>query len=211
MTGKFITFEGPDGAGKTSQMKRAAQALQEKGYEVILTREPGGTEIGESIRSILLDPQNRMSHRTEALLYAAARAQHVEELILPALQAGKVVLCDRFADSTLAYQGYGRGINLNLLNIVNSLAIGSLKPDLTIILDLDPQVGLNRIRNKRLAVAGETEDRIEMETVEFHQRVREGFLSIALQDPGRYKIIAAGMDEDKVFEKVMACISGVFS
>ncbi len=209
MTGKFVTFEGPDGSGKTTQIKRVAEVLRDRGYEVVLTREPGGTKISEDIREILLDPKNSMSDRTEALLYAAARAQHVEELIIPALREGKIVLCDRFTDSTLAYQGYGRGISLALLETVNKLAIGDLKPDLTIILDIKPEEGLTRIRDKRLKDSNTTEDRIEQETLEFHERVRSGFLNLALEAPGRYKIIWATSSEEQIFSKVIACIDEV--
>lgn len=203
MRGKFITFEGPDGSGKTTQMAKVHKALLERGYQVVMTREPGGTKISEAIRNILLNPENLLTDRTEALLYAAARAQHVEELIIPALEEGKVVLCDRFIDSTLAYQGYGRGISLDLLRTVNRLAVESLEVDLTIILDLNPDVGLRRIREKRLTSSGGVEDRIEREQIDFHERVRRGFLELALQNPKRYKVVSALDDEDTVFSKVM--------
>lgn len=216
MPGKFITFEGPDGAGKTTQMKLAGEKLIARGFEVIYTREPGGTPISEKIRHILLDPANReMVEKTEALLYAAARAQHVEQLIRPAVRDGKVVLCDRFTDSTLAYQGFGRGINRNLLRLVNDMAVGDMNPHLTLIFDLDPAAGLTRITATRIQHnPGEGQDkgkdRIEQESISFHRRVREGFLSLAGENPRRYRVIPADRDLNAVADEVWQCLQEVF-
>jgi len=239
MPGKFITFEGPDGAGKTTQMRLAGEKLAAGGYEVVYTREPGGTPISEQIRQILLDPANgEMADKTEALLYAAARAQHVKQLIWPAVEAGKVVLCDRFTDSTLAYQGYGRGIDRSLLRLVNDMAVGEMVPDLTVILDLNPETGLNRITQTRCgqkagmgrikeaesgpieAGGGHTEagkghvaagkDRIEQENIDFHRRVRDGFLALARENPRRYRVVAADRELAAVADEVWRCIQEVF-
>lgn len=219
MPGKFITFEGPDGAGKTTQMKMAGEWLIAKGLEVVYTREPGGTPISEQIRKLLLDPANReMADKTEALLYAAARAQHVEQLIGPAVRVGKVVLCDRFTDSTLAYQGFGRGIDHKFLRLVNDMAVSGMVPHLTIILDLDPGTGLNRVTGRQgsnssgQASGGSDDgkDRLEQESIEFHRRVRDGFLTLAKEDPGRYKVVAADRDPVIVADEVWRCIREVF-
>lgn len=208
MPGKFITFEGPDGAGKTTQMKMAGERLAAKGFEVFYTREPGGTPISEKIRQILLDPANHeMVDKTEALLYAAARAQHVEQLIRPAVEAGKVVLCDRFTDSTLAYQGFGRGINRDFLRLVNDMAVNGMVPNLTLILDLEPGTGLTRISETRQG--GQGKDRLEQESIDFHRRVRDGFLFLAGQNPGHYRVIAADRDLATVAAEVWLCIQEV--
>lgn len=210
MRGCFITFEGPDGAGKTTQIELLGQCLEKLGRTITYTREPGGTRISEEIRKLLLNPENmEMADRTEALLYAAARAQHVEELIKPSLAEGKIVLCDRFSDSTLAYQGYGRGINLGLLEMLNGLAVSDLVPDLTIILDINPIQGLARISEKRAANSGEGKDRIEQENTDFHLRVREGFLQLAKKDPDRYKVVDAGQNKDVVHEKIFGLVKEV--
>lgn len=187
MTGKFITVEGPDGAGKTTQIKLLADYLKDIGYHVLLTREPGGTEIGEQIRSVLLDPANKgMSYKTEVLLYAAARAQIVHEVIKPALEKGKIVICDRFVDSSYAYQGYGRGIDMEYIKKVNAMVIVETVPDCVLIFDISPESGLNRIKSR--GASGNGKDRIEQEALVFHQRVREGFLAIAETD-SRYHVI----------------------
>lgn len=209
MSGRFVTFEGPDGAGKTTQMKLAGERLTAAGWQVVYTREPGGTPISEKIREILLDPANHeMVDKAEALLYAAARAQHVEQLIRPAIRAGKVVLCDRFTDSTLAYQGAGRGIDRDLLRSVNDIAVGDVIPDLTVILDLNPDAGLDRITRTRQG-QGKGKDRIEMENIEFHRRVREGFLALAGENPQRYRVIAADRDLVTVAAEVWHCMQEV--
>lgn len=210
MPGKFITFEGPDGAGKTTQMKLAGERLADRGYRIIYTREPGGTPISEKIRQILLDPANsEMNYKTEALLYAAARAQHVEQLIRPEVKSGKVVLCDRFTDSTMAYQGFGRGINSELLRLVNDMAVGDMIPDLTVILDLNPEAGLNRITDTRSG-QGAGKDRIERENLDFHCRVRDGFLNLAGENPQRYRVIPADRSIEEVAGDVWRCLQEVF-
>lgn len=183
----FITFEGPDGSGKTTQARLLAEWLGEQGYEVVLTREPGGTDIGDQIRVVLHDPRNTaMDARTEILLYSASRAQHVAERIRPALAAGKIVISDRYADSTLAYQGYGRGLDLETLQRVTTFATGGLKPDLTLYLDVPPEAGLQRRQ-----LGGVEWNRLDAETLEFHQRVRAGYLELARQGPERWVIIDA--------------------
>lgn len=210
MTGRFITFEGPDGAGKTTQMKMLGERLKALGKKVVYTREPGGTKISEEVRKLLLDPSNKeMVHRTEALLYAAARAQHVEELIRPALTEGNIVLCDRFTDSTLAYQGFGRGINLSMLEELNNLAISGVVPNITLILDLDSEVGIERISSTRVLASGVEKDRIELENIDFHLRVREGFRRLAAKEPGRCKIVDAKKDIDTVHNEIYRLVKEV--
>jgi dTMP kinase len=192
MLGKFISIEGPDGAGKSTQIKLLEQYLLEAGYEVILTREPGGTIIGEKIRTVLLDPENvKMNYKTEILLYAAARAQIVEEVIKPALNEGKIVICDRFVDSSFAYQGYGRGIDLEYIRNVNEMVMGDTIPNLTLIFDIDPEIGLNRVQARR--GNNFTKDRIESEAIDFHTRVRNGFLSLA-KTHERYRVINSNQE-----------------
>lgn len=206
-SGKLITFEGPDGAGKTTQIGLTAQALEQSGYAVVRTREPGGTRLSEAIRQLLLDPCHReMCAVTEAMLYTGARAQLVSEVILPALVAGKVVLCDRFVDSSLAYQGYGRGLDLEMLRVANGFALNKLGTFRTILLDLPPEEGLERS-------AGETErDRLEQESLNFHQRVREGYHFLARTCPERIKVVDASMDpklvQEQIAEHVMAYLTG---
>lgn len=172
--GKLITFEGPDGAGKTTQIQLTEGFLEEQGYPVVRIREPGGTRLSEAIRQLLLDPSYKeMSAAAEALLYAAARAQLIDEVILPALAAGKVVLCDRFVDSSLAYQGYGRSLDLERLRMVNGFALNKLGAFRTILLDLPPEEGFRRSSGKI------ERDRLEQESLSFHQRVREGYRILA--------------------------------
>ncbi len=191
--GIFITIEGPDGSGKSTQIPYIKKFLEEEGYEVVLTREPGGTKIGEQIRQILLDNDcKEMSAVTEALLYAASRAQHVEELIIPALEEGKVVLCDRFADSSTAYQGMGRGLGPEAIININKFATRGLMPDITILLDIDPKIGLNRVKITKEA------DRLEQEKIDFHKRVYKGYKDLANMYPDRIKVIKA----DKTIEEI---------
>ncbi len=188
--GSFITFEGVEGCGKTTQMKLLSQRLAEKGYPVVVTREPGGCPISLKIRDILLDAANsRMVPLTELLLYAAARAQHVAEVIKPALDAGKIVLCDRFADATVAYQGYGRQLDLSLIGELNSLAAGNVRPRLTVLIDCEVETGLRRANARIEASTGAREERFELESVLFHRRVREGYLRLAAAEPGRFILI----------------------
>jgi len=203
MTGKFITFEGPDGAGKTTQMKMLGEKLTGEGIAVSYTREPGGTRISEEIRKLLLNPSNKeIISRTEALLYAAARAQHVEEFIRPKVGDGKFVLCDRFTDSTIAYQGYGRGIDLGFLEELNKMATAGVVPDMTFILDIDPGQGINRISEKRALATGVGKDRIELEDLAFHTRVRTGFLELAQRDQVRCNVIDAAKERDEIHSEI---------
>lgn len=184
----FVTFEGPEGSGKTTQIRLLAGWLTERRHDVLMTREPGGTRIGEGIRSILLKPEHTEMHaETEILLFSAARAQIVRQVILPHLAGGGVVLCDRFADSTLAYQGYGRQLNLDTLRLITAFATGGLTPDLTICLDLPVLEGLRR---KQHGDAAEW-NRMERERLEFQERVRSGFLALAAAEPARWLVLDA--------------------
>lgn len=183
----FITFEGPEGAGKSTQLRALAQFLRDEGYDVLTTREPGGTAIGDQIRHVLHDTANAaMSPTAEMLLYSASRAQLVAEVIRPALAAGSVVLCDRYADSTMAYQSYGRGLDREMVAALTRIATGGLRPDLTLLLDLDVERGLARRRDE-----GEEMNRLDLETVEFHRRVRAGYRVLAAADPARWLLIDA--------------------
>lgn len=190
----FLTLEGPEGSGKTSQARLLVQYLRAEGYEVILTREPGGTPIGDQIRAVLHDPDNTaMVPRAEFLLYSASRAQLVQEVIRPALAEGKLVVCDRYYDSSLAYQGYGRGLELATLQQVTHFAIGDLVPDLTMCLDVAPEEGLQR----RL-LGGEEWNRLDREALEFHRRVRAGYLELAASEPSRWVVVDAGRSVEEV-------------
>ena len=183
----FITFEGPEGSGKTSQIVALAAFLSEQGYQVLATREPGGTRIGDQVRVCLHDVTNtEMTAAAEMLLYSASRAQLVAEVIRPKLAAGTIVLCDRFVDSTLAYQGYGRGLDLQALNLISRFATGDLVPDLTILLDISVESGLAR----RLANDQEM-NRLDLEKVSFHQRVRAGYHELMAQEPERWVVVDA--------------------
>jgi dTMP kinase len=186
----FITFEGPDGSGKSTQIRLLAERLTAAGQRVLLTREPGGTDISEQIRAVLHDLKNKaMQPRAEILLYSAARAQLVEEKVRPHLAAGGVVLCDRYADSTLAYQGYGHGLDLGALRQITDFATGGLKPDLTLLFDLDAETGLRR----RQSGGGEW-NRLDDYALAFHQRVRAGYLELAQAEPQRWVRLDAGQD-----------------
>jgi dTMP kinase len=194
----FITFEGPEGSGKTTQIALLSDFLRQQGFTVLATREPGGTRIGDAIRDILHDVANTaMANTTELLLYSASRAQLVAEVIQPALAAGCVVLCDRYSDSTIAYQGYGRGLSLADLQHVTRFATGGLKPDLTLLLDIDVARGL-----ARRSGAGMEMNRLDLETVEFHQRVRAGYHRLAAAEAGRWVIV----DADRPNEAIQADI-----
>lgn len=183
MSGVFITFEGGDGSGKTTQIRRLAAALEAAGADVLVLREPGGTEVGEAVREILLGPAHEtMSYETEFLLFAASRAELTLTVIRPALDAGRIVLDDRHADSSVAYQGYGRGIDLDTIRRVNAFATGGLVPDCTIVLDVEPGTGI-------AAATPAEADRLEREELSFHERVRDGFLAIADREPERVKVI----------------------
>lgn len=193
--GFFITIEGVEGAGKTTQIHRLADAL---GDDVTVTREPGGTPVSEQIRDIFLTADT-ISAATELLLIAAARSQHVTELILPVLNKGQIVICDRFSDATIAYQGYRKGIDLQIIEQINHIATGGLKPDITFLLDLPPEIGLQRKRD-----SDEPLTRLEHETLSLHKKVREGYLSVAKLEPNRVKLIDAQLDVDTVHNLLIA-------
>lgn len=193
----FITFEGPDGSGKTSQIPRLAAGLQEAGFDVLTTREPGGTRLGDQIRETLFDLKNKgMNPRSEILLFQASRAQLVDEVIRPALDAGRVVICDRYADSTLAYQGYGHGTDLALLEDIVNFATGGLKPDLTFFLDISVEEGLRR-RNE-----GGDWNRLDDYDLEFHKRVHAGYMKMIAQDP-RWVQVDAARSQDEIAEELL--------
>ncbi len=198
----FITFEGPDGSGKTTQLRRAAAVLREHGLEVVTTREPGGTEIGDQIRTVIMNMKNKdMDPRTELLLFNASRAQLVEELIRPSLAAGKIILCDRYADSTMAYQGYGHGLDKAELRRLLNFATGGLKPDLTLLFDISAEAGLRR----RQANHAEW-NRMDDYALRFHERVRTGFLELAAADPERWTVIDADRDPETIQREVLDII-----
>ena len=190
----FITFEGPEGSGKSTQIRLLAEFMRARGLSVEVVREPGGTPIGDQVRHVLHDTANTaMSPEAEVLLYSASRAQLVSQRIRPSLAAGRIVLCDRYADSTMAYQGYGRGLDLGMLAALTEIATGGLKPDLTLLLDLDVSAGLSRRR-----VRGEEMNRLDLEDVAFHERVREGYRLLANADPERWVRIQADRPVDVV-------------
>ena len=201
--GFFITFEGIEGSGKTTQINLLAEHLKNKGYDVLVSREPGGTPLGEKIRHLLLDPQyDSMDYRTEILLYAADRAQHVKEKIKPALKKGKIVISDRFADSNLAYQAAGRGLDYEIVYQINDWVIDSTWPDLTFILDIDIKEGLKRARAQSFDAEG---DRLEREVDDFHQRVRDAYLKMAEKE--RFVLVNAGESVEKVQKNIENIIS----
>lgn len=202
MKGRFITFEGGEGCGKSTQVRRLKEALEAEGYEVLLTREPGGTRLSELIRGLLKDErEDPPCDRAELLLFLAARAQLVRNVIRPALDAGTWVVSDRFSDSTFAYQGYGRGLPLDVLRLANDFACEGLRPDLTVLLDVDTETSRARLR-KREAATNTTADRIEQAGDAFHERLRQGFLEMAAQEPNRIVTIDASGTPDEVWEKV---------
>jgi dTMP kinase len=211
--GKLITFEGIDGCGKSTQMRLLGQYLTERGVAVVSTREPGGTELGRKVRSALLDGgAGSVEPLAELLLYAADRAQHVRRVILPALAEGKVVLSDRFYDATTVYQGYARGFDLELVNQLNELATGGLKPDLTLLFDLDVETGLKRTmrRGDGTGVTASRPDRLDQEPVEFHERVRQAYLDIAAREPQRFRIIPSGGPVEVTFELMARAVRDLF-
>lgn len=204
MKGIFISFEGIEGTGKSTQASLLAQYLRGKGFRVTQTAEPGGTRISLKIRELLLAPESTdMDPLTELLLYNAARAQHIKEIIMPALLRGDVVVTDRFSDSTMAYQGYGRGIDLKLIDSLDVLATGRLRPHLTVLLDMDAETGL--MRNRKI----QKNDRLEREDVSFHERVRKGFISIAAKEKERVKLLGCSGTVEAVQGKVI-CIVDTF-
>lgn len=205
-TTPFITFEGPEGAGKTTVLKEIAQKLQQLNVDVLTTREPGGSVIAEKIRNVILDKAHtEMDPRTEALLYAAARSQHFAERVEPALAAGKVVLCDRFIDSSLTYQGVGRHLGIEAVKAINEFGIGDRMPNVTVLFDLEPAVGLARIE----ANAGREVNRLDKESLAFHESVREAYLELAKRYPERIRIIDASQSLEKVVEAAWECIEPI--
>lgn len=210
MKGTFITFEGIEGSGKSTQITLLANYLSAHGKSVTLTREPGGTMIGDQVRRILLDPANtQLDPKSELLLYAAARAQHLAELIAPELAAGKIVLCDRFSDATLAYQGYGRGLDLTLIRTLDQVVTDGMRPDLTILLDIDVAAGLSRARGRNSSGGLESEGRFENEDLSFHQRVRRGYLELAKRDPSRFRIVDASPQPEVIQDSLRQIIDEV--
>jgi dTMP kinase len=199
----FITLEGPDGGGKSSQIGLLAEFLRQAGYRVLATREPGGTPIGDRVRQVLLDPTiDDMLPRTEILLFQASRAQLVDQVIRPHLESGGVILCDRYADSTLAYQGYGQGGDLETLRRLLDFATGGLKPDLTLLLDVDPEVGMQRMCNRKPGTRDGDMNRLDANTLAYHQRVRQGYAELAARDPQRWVRIDASQASDAVQQQM---------
>ena len=200
---RFVSFEGGDGTGKTTQIHALENYLVQRGRSCVVTREPGGTSLGKLIRQVLLEVGDQeIAPATELFLYLADRAQHVNEIIRPAVAAGKIVLCDRFTDSTLAYQGYGRGIDLKLLGQFNDIADGGVRPDLTFLLDCPVAVGLGRT-SRRPSIEGQPrEDRFERETIEFHEKIRTGFRTMARAEPARFRIVDAACSADEVAREI---------
>ena len=207
----FITLEGIEGSGKTTQIGRLVEFLEDRGIECVTTRQPGGTRIGENIRSILLDPANSaLEPMTELLLYMADRSQHIYELIRPCLKAGKTVVCDRYFDATVVYQGFARGLNLELIRQLHQILFDDLKPDVTLLLDLTPQVGLQRAwQQLNTGQRSEHESRFEAETVAFHEKVRAGYLELARLEPGRFRIVDAAQSQDQVFSAISKIVSSI--
>lgn len=204
MRGKFITVEGTDGAGKSTQIELLVKYLKNNGFEVVVTREPGGTSISEKIREIILDVDNsEMSDITEALLYAASRAQHISQKIKPAVEAGKVVICDRFVDSSIAYQGYARGLDMSLIEDVNMYAVDGMTPDATLFFDIKPEIGIARKKNVQSL------DRIEKEALDFHYKVYNGYKELLEKYPQRIKRIDAQMDVEEVHTQVVEVLKEI--
>ena len=200
--GLFITFEGTDGVGKTTQVQRLSADLRKANYDVCLTREPGGPPISEQIRNMLLSPDHsEMAAITELLLYAASRAQHVSEVIKPALEARQIVISSRFADAMVVYQGYGRGLDLETIHHLNRIATDGVTPDVTFVLDLPVEIGLQRVQKRRSGL-----DRLEREEIEFHRRLRAGYQTLAQQDPQRLKIINAQVSPERVYAQIQETI-----
>lgn len=192
--GLFITFEGIDGCGKTTQLNLLAEYLKQKGLEVVITREPGATGLGKKLREILLNYDGEVSPNCESFLFLADRAQHIDTLVKPSIEAGKIVLCDRHTDSTVAYQGYGRGLDLERIKMLNNLATSGIKPDLTFVFDIDVKTAQSRV--------GKTKDRMESAGIDFHNKVRNGYLEIAKQEPERVKVINSNDNIENIFEQV---------
>ncbi len=197
--GVFITVEGADGCGKTTQLNLLAEYLEQKGYKVLVTREPGGAELGIELRKILLHYDGFVSSKCESFLFLADRAQHVDTVIRPAIKEGKIVLCDRYTDSTVAYQGYGKGVDISRINYLNNLATDSLLPDLTLVFDVDSEVAQQRV--------GAQKDRLEAEGLDFHKKVRFGYLQIAKSEPERVKVVDANKNIESVFDAAKKVIN----
>lgn len=198
--GIFITFEGGEGAGKSSLIESIKANLSKKNLNLVFTREPGGTSFGEEIRNLLLKNRvEKVSSKAELCLFLASRAQHIQDVIIPALKANKIVLCDRYNDSSVAYQGYARGLGIEEVLSFSSYIIEDAQPDLTLYLDIDPQIGLSRVKSKY--------DRIESEKITFHQKIREGFLQLAKKFPQRIKIVDASRSKEEVFKSAMNYIN----
>lgn len=203
MKGAFIVFEGVEGAGKSTQIRLLREYLEREGYEVVTTQEPGGTRLGRAIREILLNPEfKEMDPKTEALLYLASRAQHVSEVIRPVLDQKKVVLCDRFFLSSLAYQGYGRGLGLKKITEINEWAVQGLAPDFTFVLLLPVEEGLKRATRHRI-------DRIERESLDFHRRVQEGFLALAKSSPQSLHVVDASRDREQIHHEIKEIVAPI--
>lgn len=212
MPGAFITFEGIEGSGKSTQISRLQQHLTAHGRPVRLTREPGGTPIGDQVRRILLDPANGLLDPTaELLLYAASRAQHLREVILPELEAGNIVLCDRFSDATLAYQGYGRGLSIPTIRELDRIVTAGLRPVLTVLLDLTVEAGLGRARGRNTSQGLHAEARFENEDLVFHNRVRDGYLRLAQEEPDRIRIVNAARTPDEIQKDVRKLVDEVLT
>lgn len=206
----FITFEGVEGSGKTTQIRRLKTYLNRKGIRCIITREPGGTSIGDKIRKILLDPDHKnLDPLAELFLYEAARVQHIKEFIRPLSEKKGVVLCDRFGDASVAYQGCGRRLGVRLVERLNRMATDGLKPDLTFLLDCPTGVGLKRAIRRNEVLKQEKEGRFEREKIQFHNRVRMGYLALARKEPRRVKVIDTRKGEDKVFEEIQHIIDKI--
>ena len=205
MKGHFITFEGVEGSGKTTQMAILGHSLEARGFPVVRTREPGGTKIGDAIRSLILDSRNQMmDSKTEFLLYLASRAQHLKEVILPALAEGKIVLCDRFSDATYAYQGYGRGLSKREIELIGRFVTGGLQPDLTLLLDIDVKKGLARLKGR------EEINRLDREALHFHEAVREGYLHLAKRNKRRIRVIRTDAGVEEIAKKIREAVDAYF-
>lgn len=203
----FITFEGSEGSGKSTQINMLAAYLGQQGYEVLVTREPGGTHIGEQVRQCLHDVKNKeMTAAAEVLLYSASRSQLVREVIVPALENGVIVISDRYADSTMAYQGYGRQLDLDALGIITHFATGGLKPDLTILFDIDVEEGLSR-----RSVGGEEMNRMDLQEIAFYKKVRDGYIELVKQEPERWVIVDAGRPPDEIQNDVRLSVEAKLS
>jgi dTMP kinase len=201
--GLFITLEGPDGSGKTTQAKKLSDYLASQGYKVVRTREPGGTDIAEQIREILLAPSNHIDPLAEIFLYEAVRAQHVRELIQPSLKKGRIIVCERFSDATFAYQGYGRKLPLLVIKTLDKIAADKVSPDLTILLDIAPGSGLKRVISDKKNLARKQIDRMEKENLKFHQRVRTGYLRLAKSYPTRIKVVSAEQAPEQIHQQII--------